>query len=353
MDWIVLNLIINKRTNKVIYGVLFGIIILDFLNDQIAFVNEKYLIIDFSIFAITLLVIKEMLSYWYRNLYRKNQLILDSISDLSKSGNYIKIREQVLKIKTIKPQVTEKIYWTGFANVYLNNPQKALEDFDSIESEEYANFGGFFYHKGLALIDTGNTGEAIEYLTRSIELETTWQNLDQRGVAYMNLDKFEESEKDLKESIKLKEDSSNTTNLGILLDKKGQHKEALKFYNRSIEIEANNPNAFYNRALANYSLGNYQDSIADNTKTIKYDSERHSAFYNRALSRQKINELESAIEDFNSAEKLDNNNNYLYMNRGFCKCKSSNISNGLNDLKKALDLDCKEAEELIEKYDKQ
>lgn len=41
------------------------------------------------------------------------------------------------------------------------------------------------------------------------------------------------------------------------------------------------------------------------------------------------------------------------LNRGFCKCKSGNISNGLVDLKKAFDLDCKEAKELIEKYDKQ
>ena len=78
MDWIILNLITNKRNNKLIYGFLFGIIILDFLNDQIGFLSEEYLFIDFSLYAIGILIIKGIINYWYRNLYRKNQKILDN-----------------------------------------------------------------------------------------------------------------------------------------------------------------------------------------------------------------------------------------------------------------------------------
>lgn len=352
MDWIILNLITNKRNNKLIYGFLFGLIILDFLNDQIGFINEKYLIVDFSLFAIGLLIIKEILNYWYKSLYRRNQRILDNIKDFSRTGNYSKIIKKAEMIKIVKPQLTQKTYWIGFANLYLNNPQKALLEFDSVESE-YQNFGGFFYHKGLALIDSGNFDKAIEYLTRSIDLEQNWQNLDQRGVAYLRSDKLIEAENDLRKSIELKEDSSNTCNLGVLLDKKGKHKEAMEFYNQSIKIKSENPNAFYNRALANYYLENYQDSVSDNSKTIEFDSDRHWAFYNRALSNQKLNELESAIKDYDFAEKLGNDDKHLYMNRGFCKCESGDISNGLIDLKQADKLECKEAKELIEKYDKQ
>ncbi len=345
-------MITNKRNNKLIYGFLFGIIILDFLNYQIGVISEKYLIINFSLIAIGLLIVKEIMNYWYRNLYRHNQKILDNIKDISRTGNYSKIIEQAQLIKIIKPQLAESTYWTGFAYVYLNNPQQALQQFDSIESD-YHDFSGFFYHKGLALIDSGNIEKSIEYLTRSVELEKTWQNLDQRAVAYMNIDKLYEAEKDLRESIELKEDSSNTCNLGVVLDRKGQHKEAVEFYNRSIEIKPDNPNAFYNRALANYYLEKYQDSISDNSKTIKLDSERQWAYYNRALSSQKIKELESAIKDFDYAQKLGNEDKYLYLNRGICKCEFGDISSGLIDLKQADKLDCKEAKELIEKYDNQ
>jgi tetratricopeptide (TPR) repeat protein len=318
MDWIILNLITNKRNNKLIYGFLFGIIILDFLNDQIGFINEKYLIIDFSLFAIGLLIIKEILNYWYRNLYRRNQKILDDIKEVSRTGNYSKIIEQSQLIKIVKPQLTEKAYWTGFANVYLNNPQKALYEFDSIESE-YQNFSGFFYHKGLALIDSGNIEKSIEYLTRSIELEKTWQNLDQRGVAYMNIDKLNEAEKDLRESIELKVDSSNTCNLGVVLYKEGQHKEAIEYYDKSINLDATQAHVYYNRAMAHHFLKNWK----------------------------------LAIRDYSKAQEMGHKNNDLYLNLGYCKCENGEIANGLFDLKKANELDCKEAKEFLEKYDNQ
>ncbi|MCL3781031.1 tetratricopeptide repeat protein [Prolixibacteraceae bacterium JC049] len=352
MNWIILNLITNKRNNKLIYGALLGIIILDFLNDQIGFINQKYLIVDFSLCAIGIFIIMEILNYWYKNLYRKNQRILENIKEISRTGNYTKIIEQAELVRIVKPQLTEKTYWTGFAYLYLDNPQKALLEFELVESE-YQKCGGFFYHKGLALIDLADFDKAIEYLTRSIDLEQNWQNLDQRGVAYMNIDKLNEAENDLRKSIELKENSSNTCNLGVLLDKKEQYQEAIEYFNQSIEIKPDNPNAFYNRALAKYSLKNYKDSILDYTKTIELDSERDWAYYNRALVNQKINELEAAITDFDLANKIGNDNKYLYLNRGFCKCELGDISNGLIDLKKANELDCKEAKELIEKYDKQ
>ncbi len=352
MDWIIKNIITNKKFDRILYGLLIAIIIVDFLTDK--FGNPDKNLIGFNFLLIALLIVgaKELMNYSYKKLYFSNQSNLNSIRELINNRQYSKAIDLTEKIRLVKPQLTEKLYWRGVANLYLKESSLALADFNSIEAE-YSNFAGFFYHKGLALVDTGKNTEAIKYLSRSVELEKTWQNLDQRGVVNMNIDKLEEAEKDLRESIELKEDSSNTCNLGVLLDKKGNHTQAMEFYNRSIEINAENPNAFYNRALANYYIEKYQDSILDNTKAIELEPDRHWAYYNRALSKQKINELESAIDDFDYAEKLGIDNNYLYLNRGFCKCEFGDISNGLIDLKKADNLDCKEAKELIEKYDKQ
>jgi len=318
MDWIILNLITNKRNNKLIYGFLFGIIILDFLNDQIGFLSEEYLFIDFSLYAIGILIIKGIINYWYRNLYRKNQKILDNINQLSRTGNYSKMIEQAQFVKIIKPQLSEKTYWTGCANVYLKKPQIALQEFDLIESD-YQNFSEFFYHKGLALIDSGNIEKSIEYLTRSIELEKTWQNFDQRGVAFMNIDKLNEAENDLRKSIELKEESSNTCNIGVVLDKKGQHKKAIVYYDKSISLDDTQAHVYYNRAMAHHFLKNWK----------------------------------LAIHDYSKAQEMGHKNNDLYLNLGYCKCENGEIEKGLIDLKKANELDCKEAKELIEKYDNQ
>jgi len=352
MNWIIKNIIANNKFDWILYGLLIVILIVDFLTD--IFGNPDKSLIGFNFLLIALLIVgaKEIMNYSYKKIYYSNQTNLNSIRELINNQQYTKVLKLTEKIRLVKPQLTEKLYWRGVANLYLKKSNRALRDFDSIESD-YSNFAGFFYHKGLVLVDIDKSTEAIKYLTRSIELEKTWQNLDQRGVANMNIDKLKEAEKDLRESIELKEDSSNTCNLGVLLDKEGKHEEAMEFYNRSIEICAKNPNAFYNRALANYYLEKYQSSISDYTKTIELEPERHSAYYNRAISKQRINELESAIDDFNFAEKFGSDNNYLYLNRGFCKCELGNTSNGLIDLIKANELDCKEAKELIKKYEKQ
>ncbi len=349
MDWIIQHLITNKRNNYLIYVFLFSIIILDFFNDQMGFINEKYLIFDYSLCAIFLLIIKEVVNYWYKQLYFRNQKIISDIIEFFKRKNYDKVIEQGKLIKIIKPHLLAKSYWCGCAYLHLNNPEKALAELDLVESS-YQNISDFFYHKGLALLNLGNIKKSIEYLTRSIELAKTWQNLDQRGVAYMRLEKLDEAEKDLKKSIQLKEDSSNTCNLGIVLSKKGQYQEAIVLYNRSIDIKPSNYKAFYNRALANYFIGDYENSIRDNSEVIELDKSRDWAYYNRALSKQKLNRLESAIADYDLAEKLGNEYNYLYFNRGFCKCEIGDVSDGLKDLIKSDKLSCKEAHDLIEKY---
>jgi len=226
--------------------------------------------------------------------------------------------EEAQLVKILRPQLSEKAYWIGFAYVYLKQPLKALQEFDSIESD-YKDYSGFYYHKGLALMDSDNLEKSIEYLTLSIELEKTWQSFDQRGVAYMNIDKLKEAETDLRKSIELKEDFSNTCNLGVVLYEEGQHQEAIEYYNKSINLDATRAHIYYNRAMAHHFLKNWK----------------------------------LAILDYSKAQEMGHKNNDLYLNLGYCKCENGEIANGLIDLKKANELDCKEAKELIEKYDNQ
>ncbi len=261
MDWIILNLIANKRNNNWIYGILVSIIILDFLNDQMQFIPPKYLIIDFSLCAIGLLIIKEIANYWYKNLYHKNIQSLDTIRQLVRTENYAQIFDIAPAIKIIKPHLAEKTFWLGVANVYIRQPKETLRLFHTIESE-YQNSADFFYHKGLALLDTQNTTEAITCFTHAIA-KKTWQSFDQRAIAYLQLNKLEEAENDLRKSITIKETSTNTCNMGVLLAQKGLHDKAIEFYNRSITINPENKNAFFNRGLSQQKIANFESANSD------------------------------------------------------------------------------------------
>jgi len=240
MNWIITNFIINKRNNNIIYGVLFGVIILDFLNDQIHFINQEYLKVDFSLIAIFLFIIKWSIHYWYANMYKQNEIIIEEIKEFAKAGKYDEIIDIAEKIILIKPFIAEKKYWLGLAHLYKNNnSKKALEYLQGLE-KDFLSFSGYFYIKGIALIEENRFEEAIIELSRALELDGNWQNYDQRGVAYLKLGKLELAEKDLEKSISIKEDHSNLNNIGILYDKQGKHDKAVEFYAKKISLKEDN-----------------------------------------------------------------------------------------------------------------
>ena len=344
MNWIIKNLITNKRNNTILYVIVIGLLVINFSN----LIKQPNIKLSISVFIVFVTVFKTFSDYWYRHLYRKNQKILDNIKELSKNGEYQEIVNNANKIRIIKPHILEKTYWLGFANVYLNNPKFALECFNRVE-KDFPDFSGLFYHKGLSLIDLNRNEEAIDILTYAIKLDKNWQNYDQRGVAYMNINEYELAEKDFVKSIELKIDHSNTCNLGVLNDKKGNHKKAIEFYNKSIEAYKENANAFHNRGLANYYLENFEKSIEDYTKVLEINPKRDGSLYKRAIAYQAIKKYDLAIKDFDKAEELGSKNEYLFLNRGICEIEKGDKKSGLRDLKKALELDCAEAEGLIKK----
>lgn len=318
MDWIFKNIIANAKFDWVLYGLLVLIFIIDMLIWKSGNPDENLIGFYFLLIALIIVGAKELISYSYKKLYFWNQSNLNSIRELINKQQYRKALNLTEKIKLIKPQLIEKLYLRGVANLYLKESNHALEDFNSVEYE-YSKSSGFFYHKGLALIDSEDIEKAIEYLTRSIELEKTWQNLDQRGVAYLDIGKLEEAEKDLRESIEMKEDATNTCNFAVVLHKQGQHKKAIVYYDKSISLDDTKAHVYYNRAMVHHFLKNWK----------------------------------LAIHDYSKAQEMGHKNNDLYLYLGYCKCENGEIENGLIDLKKANELGCKEAKELIEKYDNQ
>ena len=235
MNWIIKNLILNKKIDWILYG-LFGLLLIaDFITDTIT--NRNLIKLNIFLLALVIIILHKILNYLYRILYFSNQKILDSISGLLIKENYSQVLKKLKRIKLIKPQLINKIYWRGITKLYLKDNVGALNDFNLIENE-FQDFIGFFFNKALALIHLGNYEESIKYLNQSIEIEKNCQSYDLRGIANMNLDKLDDAEKDLRKSIELCLTSTNSSNLSILLDKKGQHQEAIEFYNKSMELKS-------------------------------------------------------------------------------------------------------------------
>ena len=91
---------------------------------------------------------------------------------------------------------------------------------------------------------------------------------------------------------------------------------AIEDYNKVIDMNPDNVEAYYNRGVTYHHKGNYDRAIEDYTKTIQLKPDYANAYYNRGLSFDNKGASARAIEDFTRVIQLDPNDAGAYFNRG-------------------------------------
>ena len=131
------------------------------------------------------------------------------------------------------------------------------------------------------------------------------------------------------------------------LDKR-EYKEAIKDYDKTIELNGTFSAAYYNRALAKNYLKDYKGAIEDYSVALELDSTNIQALNNRGLAKKALEDYDGALEDYTKAINLNESFASAYFNRGSIKVLME--ENGCEDFRKALDLGNYKAMEYLDKY---
>ena len=73
---------------------------------------------------------------------------------------------------------------------------------------------------------------------------------------------------------------------------------------KAIELNPNFAEAYSNRGLAKYNLGDNQGAIVDYNKAIELNPNFADAYYSRGNSYQQLGEKQQALADFREASRL-------------------------------------------------
>jgi len=121
-------------------------------------------------------------------------------------------------------------------------------------------------------------------------------------------------QKDFKNSIKaysisleLHEYAEAYNNRGVAYAKLGEHKRAIKDYDRAIELNSNLAEAYNNRGVAYAKLGEHKKAIEDYDKAIELNPEDAEAYGNRGITYARLGEHERARGDMLRAGNLFTN----------------------------------------------
>ncbi|WP_310488635.1 tetratricopeptide repeat protein, partial [Chamaesiphon sp. VAR_69_metabat_338] len=116
--------------------------------------------------------------------------------------------------------------------------------------------------------------------------------------------------------------------------------EALAKYDRAIEINPQDADAYINRGLLKYEKNDTQGALADYNRAIKINPKDAIAHYNRGtLKYNKLNDNRGALADFNRAIEINPQNALAYINRGLLKYSNLNDDRGaLSDYNRAIEI---------------
>lgn len=117
-----------------------------------------------------------------------------------------------------------------------------------------------------------------------------------------------------------------------------EHGRTAADYDKLIDLDPDNADAYYNRGDAYDEMGEYGKAIADYNKAIQLNPNLASAYYNRGCAYGEIGAYDKAIADYNKAIELNPNDSLAFYNRGLAYSKRGEVPKAVSDLEKCIGL---------------
>jgi tetratricopeptide (TPR) repeat protein len=169
--------------------------------------------------------------------------------------------------------------------------------------------------------------------------ENNWFIHNSRGSEYIGLANYSEAIKDFNRAIEIKPDYADAFyNRGIAYSKLGQHQRAIENYIKAIHLKPHDSDAYYNRGNSYAELGQHQRAIEDYNQAIQLKPDYADAYNTRAKIYTMLGQYQHAIEDYNKAISIKQDYADAYYNRGVAYLLQGNKELGCPDAQKACEL---------------
>ncbi len=160
-----------------------------------------------------------------------------------------------------------------------------------------------------------------------------------RGVFFMNEKRNEEAIKDFNKAIELKPGSASAyNNRGIVYANEKRFNEAIADFNKAVELNPKNAIAYNNRGNYFKNANRNKEAISDFNMAIKLNPDFSEPYNNRGSVYITERRLDEALNDFNKSIELNPNNSESYFNRGIVFLYERRSDDAISNFNKAIGL---------------
>ncbi len=262
-----------------------------------------------------------------------------------KQENYDEaIRDFNQAVAVIKANCAEAYNNLGIAHYKAGKYNEAIQDFsESVKlkpdyAEAYNNRGDTYYSKK-------NYEQAIEDYTAAVmhnpKFFEAYNNL---GLAHYNSEKYDLAIQDYSEAIKIFNNYAPAYyNRACAYDKLGDKGKAIRDYAKAVELNWSFKKDLPAEIQEKIKLVEELDKF---NRAVELNSSDANAYNNRGVVHCKLEEYDAAIKDFNKAIELKADFAEAYNNRGLAYCALEKYLQAIQDFAKALQLNPSFAEAL-------
>ncbi|MBF0490406.1 MAG: tetratricopeptide repeat protein [Candidatus Omnitrophica bacterium] len=128
-------------------------------------------------------------------------------------------------------------------------------------------------------------------------------------------------------------------NLALSYDLKGDYVNALKEYQKAVELYPNDAQTYYNMGVVYGKMQNINQALVEYNKAIQVDPNYADAYCNRGTIYSSFGKFSQAITDYSKAIVLTPKRAVLYINRGNSYNLNGNLERAIEDYNKVIELD--------------
>jgi tetratricopeptide (TPR) repeat protein len=128
----------------------------------------------------------------------------------------------------------------------------------------------------------------------------------------------------------------------------GKYEEAIKLFDKSIELNQTEYVSWFNRGISKSLLNDYEGALPDFDQTLKLYPDYKKGYLNRGNAKKHLTDYQGALDDYSAALKIDTEYSDAYYNRGLVYEMLDKRDSACFDFKKADKYGCEFTENKIE-----
>lgn len=218
--------------------------------------------------------------------------------------------------------------------------KKAMSMLDKI-GEDSPEYGRALFYKSVISASAGDE-EAAEKLYRESVIAEVSKN---SGIAVEDLrnDDFD----NVNEEMHDMSDAVRKFHRGYEYYEKGEYKTALNYFDKSLELNPNDSETVYYKALCIAYLGDAEIAVDMINRAIEMDSTQDRYWNDKANFLTSLGNFDEALKCFDKAIELNPTDSILYANKGFMYLQLEDYKKSLECYKQAYEIDSENMHNIV------